>query len=40
MSRIEHIVIEIKMSINGLKSISDKSWGSNELKDVGKLPRL
>lgn len=25
MSRIEHMVIEIKMSIDGLKSISDKA---------------
>lgn len=38
MSRIKQIVIEIKMSINGLKSISDKSWRISELKDMGKLP--
>ena len=34
------MVIEIKMSINWLKNILDKSWGSNEPKNVGKLPRI
>ena len=34
------MVMEIKMSINWLKNILDKSWGSNEPKNLGKLPRI
>lgn len=35
MSRIKHVMIEIKKSVDGLKSIIRQNWRISELKNMG-----